>query len=86
MMMVMAVIAMTILIIIRMLMVTKLVGTTCPPILPCSLLVQFFKISSTQLRELCSHGIKVLMIVVAVVMVAVMVMPACFACRLLLQL
>ena len=27
---------------IRMMMVTKLVGTTCPPILPCSLLVQFF--------------------------------------------
>ena len=75
MMMVMAVIATTTLII-RMLMVTKLVGTTCPPILPCSLLVQFLKISSTQLTELCSHGFKVLMIVVAVVMM-VMVVPAC---------
>ena len=77
MMMVMAVIATTTLMI-RMMMVTKLVGTTCPPILPCSLLVQFFKISSTQLRELCSHGVKVLMVMVAVVMVVmVMVVPAC---------
>ena len=74
-MMMVIVVIVTTTIIFRMLMVTKLVGTTCPPILPCSLLVQFFKISSTQLRELCSHGVKVLMIVVAVVMV--MVMPAC---------
>ena len=77
MMMVMAVIAMTILIIIRILMVTKLVGTTCPPILPCSLLVQFFKISSTQLRALFCHGVKVKVLMVMVAVVMVMVVPAC---------
>ena len=73
-MMMVIVVIVTTTIVFRMLMVTKLVGTTCPPILPCSLWSSVFKMSSTQLRELCSHGVKVLMMV-AVVMV--MVVPAC---------